>query len=37
MSTVAEHYAKHLGPIYLWMAGAVLKPRCRPVALRLQP
>ena len=21
MSTVAEHYAKHLGPIYLWMAG----------------
>ena len=21
MSTVAEHYATHLGPIYLWMAG----------------
>ena len=21
MSTVAEHYATHLSPIYLWMAG----------------
>lgn len=21
MTTVAEHYARHLGPIYLWMAG----------------
>jgi 2-polyprenyl-3-methyl-5-hydroxy-6-metoxy-1,4-benzoquinol methylase len=21
MTTVAEHYAKHLGPIYVWMAG----------------
>ena len=21
MSTVAEHYAQHLGAIYLWMAG----------------
>jgi len=23
MSTVADHYAKHLGPVYAWMAGGV--------------